>query len=72
LRCAAGPNPARWWPAEKQSLGIGYKSRIVTRLPLPAAFAAVQSMRECQKKVDCLVAIQDPFARTLENQDTFR
>jgi hypothetical protein len=60
--------------AQKQSLVISYESRIVTRLPLPAAFAAVQSMLECQKKIDGLVASQDPFAKPQSptNQDEFR
>ena len=50
--------------AAKQALIISYDDRIVTRLKLTGSSAAMQSVVQCQDKVDSVVAGRtDPFAR---------
>jgi hypothetical protein len=50
--------------AAKNLLVITYGDTLVTRLPLTGSYAAVQSMVECQQKVDAVAEGQaDPFAK---------
>jgi hypothetical protein len=49
--------------AKKQTLTVYFDGKFVTRLPLPPSYAAVQSLMQCQNKIDEITASSAPSGR---------
>ena len=53
--------------ADKNTLSIFYEEKVITSLPLTGTYAALQTVTQCQQRVDELVSKTprqpDPFVR---------